>query len=84
MSSFVLLTKHFLRLQLINSNYKVNNFYKLMNKTTLFSPLNTIIGKRFLFSNEILGIDKYIETKHKIEAQFADMKSLLIIFLVFN
>jgi hypothetical protein len=55
-----------------------------MNKTTLFSPLNTIIGKRFLFSNEILGIDKYIETKHKIEAQFADMKSLLIIFLVFN
>jgi hypothetical protein len=43
-----------------------------------------LLTKDIYFLNEILRIDKYIETKHKIEVQFADMNSLYITFLVFN
>ncbi len=55
-----------------------------MNKNNAFLSFNTIIDKRYLFSNENLRIDKYIVTNNKIEVQFADMNSLYITFLIFN
>lgn len=72
MSSFLLLTKRFLRLQ------SINKYPNLLNKSTHLLSLynnNNSFAARLLFSGQILGIDKYVEVRHRINAQFKDLKS---------
>jgi len=75
MSSFVLLSRHFLRLQSINTNQKMGQYYKLINKPSLLLPFHNSIARRFMFTDEVLGIDKYLDVRHRIVSQFGDMKS---------
>ena len=73
-----------LRTALFRSLSKNNYLHYSYNEQLLASikrinlPLQNV-GVRLLFTQEILAIDKYLDARNKITAQFGDMRSELII-----
>lgn len=76
-----------LRTALLRSLSKKNYFRYNNNEQLLASikrmnlPLQNV-GARLLFTEEIIAIDKYLDAKTRITAQFGDMRSELIIHLI--
>ncbi|CAG2170684.1 unnamed protein product [Oppiella nova] len=64
MSSILLFTKHMLRSNLMSAGLKAN---KTLLKSHTF-------GIRYLFTDEILGINGYLETKNRINTQFGQLR----------
>ncbi|XP_054163213.1 pentatricopeptide repeat-containing protein 2, mitochondrial-like [Oppia nitens] len=67
MSSLILFSKQFLR-----PNHVINGSLKWMPSLTQ-SVINGI-HKRYLFTNEVLGINGYLETRNRISQQFGQLR----------
>ena len=68
MSSILMFSKHLIKLNLMNS---LNVSKSLLN--------NKPIGIRFLFTDEVLGISAYVQTRDRISSQFGQMKGLFTV-----